>query len=246
MPANATTLKVLLGRLPLFKDLCDSSLELLSAQSIVASYDAREVLFEAGDDPDYLHVLVEGAVQLTTGKLDGRESVVELLQPVDAFIMAAVLTSQPLLMTAKTVEPSRLVLIPGPVLRDLVASEPRLALTMLGSLANQYRRMVRQIKDLRLRTTSQRFGMYLLNLLDREAGEADRVVLPFDKKLLAARLHMTPESLSRAIVAVRQHGVDIEMDEVLFVDAEALRRFCHLDHVLDRIDEALDTLTVKR
>ena len=62
-------------------------------------------------------MLSEGAVKLTAQQLDGRESVIELLQPVDSFIMAAVLTTKPYLMSAEAITFVRVLLIPGELLR---------------------------------------------------------------------------------------------------------------------------------
>lgn len=235
----------LLKRAPIFADVSERTLKRLATAATVVSCARGDVLFEAGADPDYLHILVDGTVQLATGTPDGREAVVEIIRPVDAFIMAAVLTSQPFLMSAKAVEPSRLLLIPGKAIREQVGADPKLALTMLGSMARQYRAMVRQIKDLRLRTATQRLGTYLLRLIESR-GEGERVVLPYDKKLVAARLDMKPESLSRAIHALRVHGVEVADNEVHITDVEELREFCKVDRVLDRLEEDLSTLINSR
>ena len=55
--------------------------------------------------------------------------------------------------------------------------------------------MVRQVRDLKLRTAAQRLGCYLLaRVKDGEAHKAD-FRLPFDKGLLAARLGCRQENL---------------------------------------------------
>jgi len=239
---KADEITVLLRRAPLFCDISAQTLEAISRKAQMVSYASGERLFSSGDSPDYLHVLIEGPVKLVVEQFDGRESIIELLQPVDSFLMAAVLTAKPYLMTAEAIGPVRVLLIPGELLRRLVGSDPHLALIMLASMGNQYRQLVRHIKDLRLRTAAQRLGVYLLQLAERERG-GDRVRLPFVKKLIAARLNVTPESLSRAIGELRQAGVEIHDDEVHLRDIEQLRRFCHVDHILDQLDEDLFVLS---
>jgi len=231
-----------LRRSPLFCDLAPKLLKAIGQGAIAASFEPGDFLFKAGEKADYLHVLFEGTVKMTTGPLGGRDSIIELLQPVDSFLMAAVLTSKPYLMSAQAIEQARVLLIPSTLLRRLVSNNPPLALTMVASLANQYRQMVRHVKDLRLRTAAQRLGIYLLGLAEKE-GNGNTLALPFVKKLIAARLNMTPESMSRAIVTLRDEGVDITEDEVHIHDIEALRNFCKVDNILDELDEEFFVLT---
>lgn len=243
MASSNSAYPLLLARVPLFADLSDETLRRLGRGALLVEHGRGERLFEAGEIPDYLHLLIDGSVQLT-GAIDDREAVVELLRPVDAFIMAAVLTSKPYLMSAKVVDPARLLLIPAALLREQVSTDPRLALTMLGSMANQYRQMVRQVKDLRLRTAAQRLGIYLLRLHEAD-GDDQTLLLPFDKKLVAARLDMTPESLSRALSVLREHGVEVDFSVVHIAAIERLRKFCRLDEVLDRLDQELGGLAAQ-
>ncbi len=230
----------LLGRTPLFAAISRDTLNTLAAAALLRRYERDAQLFQAGDQPEYLHILVHGSVQLSAGTPDGREAVVELLHPIDTFIMAAVLTSQPYLMSARAVEPAQVLLLPARVLLAELKTNPELALTLLGSMAQQYRHMVREIKDLRLRTASQRLAVYLLHLVESAGSEQAR--LPCDKKLLAARLGMTPESLSRAISELRNHGVNVRGDEVRITDLQTLHDFCRLDQLLDTLERDLKVM----
>ncbi len=230
-----------LVRTPLFAALAGDTLRKLAARSILRQFDRDEVLFQAGDSPEYLYVLIEGTVQLSAATTGQREAVVELLRPVDTFLLAAALVVQPYLRSARTVEPSRILLIPLQLLLGELKTNPDLTFTVLGSLAQQYRHLVSEIKNLRLRTAAQRLAVYLLRLVESE-GHDQGAHLPHDKKLLADRLGMTPESFSRAIAELRQHGVDVRGEDVRITDADELRQFCRLDQVLDTLEQDLRVL----
>lgn len=231
----------LLVRTPLFATVSAAALHTLASASTTRRYERDDALFHAGEQPEYLHVLAQGSVQLSAGTPDGREAVVELLRPPETFILAAALTSQPYLMSARAVEPSHVLLIPQRLLLTEIKTDPELALTLLGSMAQQYRHLVREIKDLRLRTASQRLALYLLHLVESD-GNDQAARLPYDKKLLASRLGMTPESFSRAIAELRRHGVDVRSDEVRITDLAELRTFCRLDQLLDRLEGDLQVM----
>jgi hypothetical protein len=53
------------------------------------------------------------------------------------------------------------------------------------------------------------------------------VRLPYDKTLVAARLGMKPESLSRALAKLKSFGVVTKGNKVELTDIERLRNYCH-------------------
>lgn len=96
---------------------------------------------------------------------------------------------------------------------------------MLGSMSFRLRLMVRQIAELKLKTTAQRLGGFLLTLTDIDSGPAT-VRFPYDKRVVAGILGMKPESLSRALARLSTIGVRSQADNVVHViDVARLRRF---------------------
>ena len=85
--------------------------------------------------------------------------------------------------------------------------------------------LVRQVCDLKLRTTAQRLGCYLLALTDETAANTVSLRLPFDKRLLAARLGCRQENLSRAFAALRRLGVETHGARVILHDIASLRDY---------------------
>ena len=227
-----------LGQVSLFADLSADALRELTKGALLQRFPSETMLFRQGELPDFLHVLLEGSVQLAGASVDGRETVVEILKPVDAFMPAAALTNKPYLVSAKVVDPARIVMLPAPALRDQITRDSGLSLAIIASLARQYRNMLRQVKGLKLRTSTQRLGCYLLALVE-EAGGHGTVELPHDKRLIAARLGMTPESLSRAFSALRKMGVEVNGHRVRLNDVPGLRQYCLPDRLIDSADPDL-------
>ncbi len=225
-----------LRRSTLFCDVSPSVLHEIMLEAESVHFAPGEFLFRAGGTPDYLYVLVEGTVKMVVGAPGKQESVIELLQPADTVLISAVLTAKPYLMSALAIDRVHALAIPSELLRQHVINEPQLALIMIASLANHYRQMVLHVKNLRLRTSAQRLGVYLLGLAEKNGGK-ESVVLPHVKKLIASRLHMSPENMSRAIQALRGHGLEVVDDEVYLHDVEALRRYCEVDSLLGELDE---------
>jgi len=213
----------LIGAVPLFEELELPLRQRVQAISEEMAVPVNHVLSRQGSLPEYLYVLLEGQVALSSAATSGATALIEVLHPGDHFVLASVLAELPYLMTGRTVTRSRVLAIDAGRLLKLAEQEAALANTLLRSVSRDFRTMVRQVRDLKLRTATQRLGCYLLaRVKDAEAITAD-FRLPFDKGLLAARLGCRQENLSRAFAALRRYGVETRGSRVILHDIPRLR-----------------------
>lgn len=223
----------LIGTVPLFEAAERSLRARIEVFTTVVTAEPGAVLSHQGAMPEALHVLLEGQVALSSTAADGTTALVEVLHPVDHFVLASVLSRLPYLMTARTVTRSRLLVIDADGLLDLVEHEAALANLLLRSVSREFRSMVRQVRDLKLRTAAQRLGCYLLaRVKDGNAVKAD-FRLPFDKGLLAARLGCRQENLSRAFATLRAYGVETHGARVILHDIPKLKALAVPDDMSD-------------
>jgi CRP/FNR family transcriptional activator FtrB len=221
-----------LESLPLLSALPASTRAELLEHAVVHTVAPGTVLFEQGETPTFQHVVLTGSAHLLGRSGAGREVLIEVVEPPDLVIPAAVGTGSPYLMRARIPEPSRLLLIQAGLFRRAVLQEPLLAQALIASLAGQFRRLVRQIKNLKLRSAVERVGCYLL-ALSRRQHTPDRVVLPYEKNLIASELGMTRESFSRSLSALQAHGIAVQGDTILIQDAARLAAACGPDPLID-------------
>jgi CRP/FNR family transcriptional activator FtrB len=215
----------------MFERLDAALLARLDAITEVITAEPQTELCREGDTPAVLHFLLKGQIALSATAPDGTRALMEVLRPVASFILAAVLTELPYLMTATTITHVRVLAVRAPALRALARTEPAIALALLGTVARDFRAMVRQVRDLKLRTATQRLGCYLLALVaDADAASA-RLRLPFDKALLAGRLGCRQDSLSRAFAALREFGVETHGATVILHDVPRLRQYAMPDEI---------------
>ena len=142
---------------------------------------------------------------------------------------------------------ARLLSIEARPLRALIECERELSLALLRSLSGEFRAVVRQIRDLKVRTTAQRLACYLLTLApDPNADKAD-FRLPFEKGLLAARLGCRQENLSRAFASLRRLGVETRGASVTLHDIRRLTDYAQPDYLTDPdLAKALAAARTKR
>jgi len=227
-----------LKTLPLLSALPAASRAELLKNAVLHAVAPGTVLFEQGEMPTFQHVVLAGSVHLLGRSSAGREVLIEVVEPPDLVIPAAVATGSPYLMRARVPEPSRLLLIHAGVFRSIAQREPLLAQEVIGSLAGQFRRLVRQIKNLKLRTSTERVGCYLL-ALSRRQGAPHRVILPYAKNLIASELGMTRESFSRSLSALQTWGVTVQDESITIRDLKRLAAACGLDPLIDSPEGSL-------
>ena len=102
----------------------------------------------------------------------------------------------------------------------------------MSTLVGQCRGLVREVKNLKLRTTTQRLAAFILSQVDPsprdEAEDGATVELPVSKRVLASRLGMTPEQLSRTFTKLTPHQLHVTGNTVRVRSVEQLRRHCNV------------------
>ena len=214
---------------PVFRDVDEAGLTGLSAISTLLTVPAGTMLCRQGTPAEHLLVILEGQIALENVATSGASAVVEVVQPGGHCMLSAVLSGLPGLMNARTISPARLIGVEAAGLRTLLHRDVSVAAALLRAEAMEFGAMVRQVCDLKLRTTAQRLGCYLLELTEETADNTVSLRLPFDKRLLAARLGCRQENLSRAFAALRRLGVETHGARVTLHDIASLRDYALTD-----------------
>ncbi|NVJ91228.1 MAG: cyclic nucleotide-binding domain-containing protein [Methylocystaceae bacterium] len=115
-------------------------------------------------------------------------------------------------------------------LHKLTAQHFELQMAVFANISAELRLAVKEINDLKLKNTAIRLGTFLLGRT-QESDEVIEIELPFDKRLMAARLSMKPESLSRAFAKLKPLGVQTKGASVILTDVQVLRHYCGEDDV---------------
>ncbi len=218
---------------PLFAGLSEDAVNGILRGARLKHYERGEMLFLRGDSVDRFFVLLDGWIKVFRDTPDGEQSVVAVMKPGDGFAQAAIFTGRTTFpASAEIVDDARLVEIPaGPFLAQL-KEDSGLALKMLGAVSERMLQLIQHIEKLQFRSTSERLADFLIGLAEEEEGPAT-IRLPYDKSLIAARLGMKPESLSRALAKLRKLGVSSKSNVVEVEDLERLREFCRPDDLED-------------
>ncbi len=135
----------------------------------------------------------------------GKEQVIHVFRPVESFAEAALASAGGYPADARATEASAVVLIPKRDFVALLRSRPELALRMLGSMSQHLRVLVGLLDDLALKDTETRVANWLLKQCPQPLGTGAIVIeLDRTKRVLAAELGATSETLSRTLAKFRE------------------------------------------
>ena len=221
----------LVRALPLFESMSEAHFEILMRAAYLQTFPAQLDLITEGDPADFLYVVTEGSVELYA-RSNGRETTIDVVYPVRTFILAAVIKDAVYLMSARTLQRSKLLLIPAPDVIAAFQQDGAFARAIVAELADRYRGVIKKHKDLKLRTAVERLANRLLRY-HRDQGATGTLELPIDKRTLASLLGMTPENLSRAFNTLRPYGVEVDGAAIRLTDVKALEGLAKPNPLID-------------
>jgi CRP/FNR family transcriptional activator FtrB len=156
------------------------------------------VLFEQGEEPDFVHVLLAGSVGLQAAVPESGRTIVEIFGPGELILVPAVVLRLPYLASAVAMTEIRVLMIPGDAFREGIDRSHDLSRATTQLLARHWRLMVDQVVDLKLRSAKDRVARFVTRRMGDRAAEG-LPPLPEPRAAIAARLGMTPETLSRTL-----------------------------------------------
>jgi len=210
---------------PLFAGLAEADVRALAAGASVVSLADQHPLYDSGAPLENLYVVLDGHVELSI-EIDGRRVVVEVARRGAVLGDAALFAGRQTLMAARVLSGATLLAIPAEPFAARLEERFDVLLHVLSVMSLRLRTLVRQIAELKLKTTAQRLGSFLLSFSDAASGRAE-IRFPYDKKLVAEELGMKPESLSRALAKLGRLGIESLPDNVVMIaDIGRLRQFC--------------------
>jgi CRP-like cAMP-binding protein len=220
-------------RNPLLSGLDDAEQSVLVSLGATTRLPAGTVLYERGDAARHLFVVVEGTVALYVPDEPGATVPLYPLSPGDSAGEESLALDSRYDMSARVITDALVFSIESRRLSRLLDQRFDLVLGMLVGMSTRLRGLIREITALKMASTAERLGIFLLELAEdrpspRQEGDGRVVVtLPFSKQMLAQKLGMQPESLSRAFGKLRRFGVQGSgQTQVVIGDPAGLRTFC--------------------
>ncbi len=226
MTTNTPNTEAFLANLPLFRELTPAQRARVAERTRQLRVPRGETVFHRGDAVAGTYIVAYGQVKLSFVSATGVEKVVEIIDQGKSFAEAVMFLEVPHVVTAQTLGDSLLLLVPKEALFELIDNDPGFARRMLAGLSRRLHQLVADVEAYSTRSGTERLIGYLLHSLgggDDDAaplaGSVD-IELPVAKGVIASRLNITQEHLSRilhdlsAVGLIEVHGRRIHVHDI--------------------------------
>ena len=213
--------RALLATVELFDGLEPTQIGQIADASATRVVSRGDVLFTEGDDPTELFVVVSGRIAIANKSVDGRESVLALMERGDLFGEMPLFDQLLRSAEARALEPSEVIAIPYAPLKTLYETQPNMLWKVVELLAGRIRNTDEALADSVFLDVTGRTAKRLLEL----AGDADEFSLPITQEELAGMVGASRERVNKAIASfIRLGWIDQSDRRYRITNREQLER----------------------
>jgi CRP/FNR family transcriptional regulator, dissimilatory nitrate respiration regulator len=212
----------IITRVAVFRGLKSETVQHIIAPATAVTLRPHELVMRQDDPATAFFIVIDGWVKIYRSTPSGDETVIDIMKKGESFAESVAFTGHRYIATAEAVNTARVGRIPADHLVRCIRGSPDIALAMVASVSQHMHHLVQQVEQLKAQSGVQRVAEFIASLSLAEQGKC-AAALPYDKVLIAARLGLTPESLSRAFAKLRAVGVVIDASQVVIKDIAKLR-----------------------
>ena len=211
----------LLREVELFRDLTAEAFARIEPNARQRVLQRGDVLFREGDDAEELFVVVSGRIAISNRSIDGRESMIALMERGDLLGDMPLFDGLTRSAEARALERSEVVAVPYAPLRAALEDDPSLLWAAVELLALRLRSVDMALADSVFLDVTGRTAKRLLEL----AGESDEFQLPITQEELAGMVGASRERVNKAIASFIRLGWIAQQDRrYRITDREQLTR----------------------
>lgn len=213
-------LERVLSNVTLFRGVGQRQLSDLAARSKALHYRRGATICPQGQCQPGLFALAYGQVKLAFRGADGDQRVFRVVGAADTFGLAVALLGRPLPYEAVALDDAFLVTVPTSAILSLAENDPRFMRTVINALAERTVSLLGEVESGALHRGVQRLASYLDSLAVPNGSDGTYTVrLPTTKTIVASRLGVKKETLSRMLRELAQKGlIAVEQREIAILD----------------------------
>ena len=194
----------------IFSELEPEDLLRLEKAGLRRSYRPRETLFQKGDPSDFMVAVISGCVRICVYSVDGREIVLNLIEPGQVLGEIAALDGQGRTADAIAVDKVEALIIDRASVRRVLADRPEAAFRLIETLCTRLRRTSNQVEIIGYRDLPARTAALLLELsgdFGVETERGTRIERKLSQRDMARMIASTRESVNRQLRQWTQDGL---------------------------------------
>jgi CRP-like cAMP-binding protein len=205
----------------IFQRLAPEQLERVAEKAVRVRLSENDSLFQQQDPAKRFYLLSSGQMKLYRLGREGNEKVIEIINPGDTFAEALMFLQNPSYpVNAQAIKTSELISIDAADFVSILSESTGTLLLLAADLSQRLHGMVGELNDLSLHSGTCRVANFFIHHMDDEVNEFE---LSLPKQVLASRLSIKPETLSRIFRRMTNAGlISIESNRIKVLDRTQL------------------------
>ncbi|MCA2412122.1 Crp/Fnr family transcriptional regulator [Rhizobium leguminosarum] len=211
----------------LFAGLDQATVEQFTATAEFRTFAADEKIVAEGQQASFVYCVMNGFVRLSKSESAGREADICVCEPGDTFGEYLLAGGGSYAYSARSADGAEVALFALAELQAFADQHPVVHRNVMRIMGRHLLGAMDCVAGDRLLTAAQRVANYLMSRCPASAATS-RVTfrLPYRKRILAGKLGLAPEALSRAFAALAPAGVEVRGKVVLVDSVDLLREAC--------------------
>lgn len=220
-PEPATDAQYCLAEVDLFRDLSKREMAELGAKAPLRTVAASQVVYSPTKPVSVLIIVKRGRIRLYRVTGDGREVTNAVLEPGAVFGEMEPLGLRMRANWAETLEESELCLMSRTDVREMLFTDPRIALRIAESLSARVDELEQRLTDVSSKSLDERLCGTLCSLAHRDPGQPIRLT----HQQLATLIGASRERTTTALGEFARHGlIAVRRGKIVIRDLDRLRR----------------------
>jgi CRP-like cAMP-binding protein len=223
-----TRLRDALADSDVFGSLTEEEIDRLIAYGHSVRHAKGKAIFQKGDPGDSLMIVLGGRVKISNVSAEGKEAVLNFIEPGQSFGELALFDGKPRSADATAIEASELFVLRRADVLAFIERHPEVAFRAIGVLCERVRRTSELLEDSITLTMPARLARGLIRLArlyGRPAADGLRIELKLSQRELGGYIGLARENINRQLMLWRQDGVlTVEEGRIVILDQKALQR----------------------
>ncbi|MGZ3866692.1 MAG: response regulator [Bacteroidia bacterium] len=201
-------------------------LKKLSADRRIKVFKKKEIIFNEGNNPNYLYFLSKGKVKTFKAHEYGKELITSLYKEGDFFGYLALLEDKPYAETAEVLEDSEICMVPKEDFFALIYNNMNVMKKFIKILSDNIAEKEEQLVNLAYSSVRKRVAEALLLLQTRyQDGKEGNFSISISREDLANIVGTATESLIRTLSDFKEDKMlEIKGSNITIINAEKLRK----------------------
>ena len=210
----------------LFQDLSEADFSYLVENTTRCELKTDEVFFRQQDPAEEFFFLLKGKVKLYLLSVDGTEKVVDIINEGNTFAEAVMFRGIPgFPVNGEALCESKVLRINSEAYMSILHKSPKTCIKVMGCLSVRLHWLMNELDRLSLHNATYRLISYLLDNIPKDIIESTEVNLSIPKHVVASRISVTPETLSRTLKRLTEEGLlEVHDKHIVLINPSELRR----------------------